>query len=105
MCTQTEINSLILKNIVKSHKENSEAAFVLSESGKLCDYKKDKEKYFEGFSSLDSFQGYLGNCYHIAAIMAVTRNRALLEWIFPIDNSYPENMKLGAYHFQYYSLN
>ncbi len=105
MLYRTEINSLILKNIVKSDNKNPEAAFVLSESGELCDYKNNKEKYFEAFSSLDSFQGYLGDCYHIAAIMAVTRNRALLEWIFPIDNSYPENMKLGAYHFRYYSLN
>ena len=42
----------------------------------------------------------LGNCFIILALMAVTKNRALLEWVFPLDNSYPENMKLGAFHFR-----
>lgn len=32
--------------------------------------------------------------------MGVTKNRTLLEWIFPIDNAYPENIELGAYHFR-----
>ena len=43
-----------------------------------------------------------GDCYHIAALIAVTKNRRLLEYICPIDNAYPENMKIGAYHFRFW---
>lgn len=30
--------------------------------------------------------------------MSISNNKKLLKWIYPIDNAYPENMKIGAYH-------
>lgn len=30
--------------------------------------------------------------------MSITPNKKLLKWICPIDNAFPENTKIGAYH-------
>lgn len=60
--------------------------------------------YHKFFTVNDIYQGWLGNCYHIGAIMALTKNRELFEKIIPPDNTYRENMDLGAYHFRFWKL-
>lgn len=50
------------------------------------------------------YQGSIGNCFLIAAIMSITLNKKLIAHIMPYDNSLPANMKLGAYHFRFWTL-
>ncbi len=69
---------------------------------------KDIEKaaltdYLNSFRAIDSFQGFLGDCFLISAIMSILRNKRLLEIVIPIDNSFENNMKIGAYHFKFWN--
>ncbi len=34
--------------------------------------------------------------------MGATKNKSILEAIFPIDNADPKNMELGIYHFRFW---
>lgn len=60
--------------------------------------------YAHYFSVHDIFQGWLGNCFHIGAMMALTKNEELLELIIPSDNINRENMNYGAYNFRFWKL-
>lgn len=46
----------------------------------------------------------MGNCFHVGALMAFTKNEKLLSVLIPIDNLDRENIKLGAYHFRFWKL-
>jgi hypothetical protein len=60
--------------------------------------------YARFFTVYDIFQGWLGNCFHIGAMMALTRNEQLLEIVIPSDNALRHNMNMGAYHFRFWKL-
>ncbi len=49
-------------------------------------------------------ENVLGDCYFIAALMGITTNKDLLNWVMPIDNAFEENMSIGAYHFRFWSF-
>jgi hypothetical protein len=36
-------------------------------------------------------------------MMAIAKNKELIQWISPIDNADPERMELGAYHFRFWN--
>ena len=46
----------------------------------------------------------MGNCFHVGALMAFTKNEKLLEIIIPRDNLIRENMEIGAYRFRFWKL-
>ena len=56
------------------------------------------------FSAYDIFQNRLGDCYFLAALMGVTNNTDLMNFIVPIDNGYRNNMKVCAYHFRFWQM-
>lgn len=61
-------------------------------------------QYVNFFSVDDIFQGSLGDCFMIAAIMGITYNKRLLAFLMPIDNALRKNMSLGAFHFRLWKL-
>ena len=75
------------KPIIVGSKESSEGV-------DLCNY----------FSAYDIFQNRLGDCYFLAALMGVTRNADLMNFIVPLDNGYRENLKVCAFHFRFWQL-
>jgi hypothetical protein len=80
--------------------------FVLDENGQ-CFTRDDKTTsldYVRFFSVYDIYQGWLGNCFHVGAMMALTKNEQLLEFVVPPDNALRENMNYGAYHFRFWKL-
>lgn len=60
--------------------------------------------YLRLFSVEDIFQGRLGDCFMIAAILGITSNKELLSHLIPKDNAYRRNMKTGVYHFRLWRL-
>lgn len=60
-------------------------------------------EYSRFFSVDDIFQGWLGNCFHVGAMMALTRNSQLLEYVIPPDNVVTPNTT-GIYHFCFWRL-
>lgn len=79
----------------------SKNEFVLDNQGNAPTKTLDYAQYF---SISDIFQGWLGNCFHIGAMMALTKNEELLQLIIPSDNMSRENMNFGAYHFRFWKL-
>lgn len=61
-------------------------------------------QYVQYFSVDDIFQGTLGDCFMIAAIMGITHNKRLLGFLMPMDNALRRNMTIGAYHFRLWKL-
>jgi hypothetical protein len=86
-------------------KNKAQPQFLIDKDGYPCNNDLDDlyktEKYFSIF---DISQGYIGDCFHIAAIMGITRNKSLLPIIIPSDNAIQSNMKKGAYHFRFWKL-
>lgn len=78
--------------------------FVLDELGNSPIKTMNESDYAKYFSICDIFQGWLGNCFHIGAMMALTKNEELLKIIIPIDNILRENMNYGAFHFRFWKL-
>lgn len=78
--------------------------FVLDDQGNAPLKTMNESDYAKYFSICDIFQGWLGNCFHIGAMMALTKNEELLKVIIPIDNITRENMNYGAYHFRFWKL-
>jgi calpain len=74
--------------------------FVLNDVGRPLPSNFTLEEYVDHFSIYDIFQGILGDCYLLAAIMGFTRIKELLPFVIPFDNANRTNMKLGAYHFR-----
>ena len=74
--------------------------FVLNDVGRPLPSHFTLEEYVDHFSIYDIFQGILGDCFLLGAIMGFTRNKELLPFVIPSDNSIRSNMKLGAYHFR-----
>ena len=60
--------------------------------------------YVNFFSIHDIFQGVLGDCFMIAAIMGITYNKELIAYVIPKDNASKKNMRFGAYHFRFWKL-
>ena len=89
------------ENPIKSNLCNE---FVLDDNGSSYNKGLKGNDYHKFFTVNDIYQGWLGNCYHIGAIMALTKNRELFERIIPPDNTHRENMDLGAYHFRFWKL-
>ena len=78
--------------------------FVLDDQG-LCPKRSHNfEHYMSFFSAHDIFQGWIGNCFHIGAMMGITRNQELLLKIIPTDNLCRSNMEKCAYHFRFWRL-
>jgi hypothetical protein len=78
--------------------------FVLDESGTGMTSTTNTLDYINFFSVYDIYQGWLGNCFHIGAMMCLTKNEQLLEYIVPPDNALRENMDMGAFHFRFWKL-
>ena len=81
-----------------------ENEFVLNENGTPLPINYSIHDYVNFFSIHDIFQGVLGDCFMIAAIMGITNNKELLAHIIPRDNATKKNMQLGAYHFRFWKL-
>lgn len=77
---------------------------MLDERGISLNKVLSSSDYARFFSVLDIFQGWLGNCFHIGAMMALTKNEELLEIVIPADNSLRQNINCGAYHFRFWKL-
>lgn len=80
--------------------------FVLNENGTPLrnDSVRSLNDYLNYFSVFDIFQGVLGDCWLIAAIMGATRNKTLLAWLVPHDNALRAHMNVGVYHFRLWKL-
>ena len=52
----------------------------------------------------DIFQGNVGDCFLLAVIIGLTKNRDLLQHLIPMDNAEERNKTIGAYHFRLWSL-
>ncbi|CAF0824493.1 unnamed protein product [Brachionus calyciflorus] len=78
--------------------------FVLNENGTPLPSNYSMYDYVNYFSIHDIFQGVLGDCFMIAAIMGITYNKELLAHVIPKDNASRNNMQLGAYHFRFWKL-
>lgn len=76
--------------------------FVLDQHGKpVRDYCGLTERYF---SVGDIFQGSLGSCFFLAAILGLTRNSELFSHVMPIENASQSNISKGAFNFRFWRL-
>jgi hypothetical protein len=78
--------------------------FVLDSSGKGLANAEDTKEYLNFFSTDDIYQGSLGDCFMIATLLSVTKNKEACLRIMPLDNALKENMKIGAYHFRLWKV-
>ena len=78
--------------------------FVLDSSGKELSNPGDPSEYAKLFSTDDIFQGALGDCFMIATLLSITKNKDLCRRIIPIDNALKKNMEIGAYHFRLWKV-
>ena len=88
----------------RKNQPNVKAAFVLDRYGKPPNDPSNLNEYLDCFSVHDIFQGAYGDCYFIATLLSVTKNRDLVAHLMPIDNALERNMSIGAYHFRLWSL-
>jgi hypothetical protein len=93
---------LVLKEISKFFKLKRQ--FVLDEKGTAPVKPLNNEDYIKYFNPYDINQGWIGNFFHIGALMSLLRNKQLLQIIVPSDNLQQENMNTGAYHFRLWRL-
>ena len=78
--------------------------FVLNDYGAPLPKNFKLNDFVNFFSIHDIFQGVLGDCFLIGAIMGITRNKELLPFIIPKDNAIKAKIKNGAYHFRLWKL-
>ena len=90
--------------IISYQVRSGENEFVLDSKGRPFIGKSPLSEYPKYFSVDDIFQGTLGDCFLIAVLLGLVKNHELLNHIIPPDNSYKENIKLGAYHFRLWKL-
>ncbi len=76
----------------------------MNEEGKALNKPLSRADYANFFSFSDIFQGWIGNCFHVATIMALTRNDELLEFVVPPENALRQNIDIGAYNFRFWRL-
>ena len=93
----------------KRREPNVKVEFVLDAEGRspanLASLRLgDNQTYANYFSVHDIFQGELGDCFLVACILGMTRNRAMLEHVMPLDNANESNKRVGAYHFRLWRL-
>lgn len=88
------------KNI--SYYKGKTNQFVLDSYGKqMTNYTSLERKFF---SSGDIFQGCLGSCFFLAALLGITKNLELISHIMPLDNAIRKNVEKGAFHFRFWKL-
>ena len=90
-----------LHKIQKSHLK---VEFVLDENGQPPKSVIDVDHFYECISINDVFQGHIGDCFLLATINGVIKNRELLAHLIPMDNAQETNMNIGAYHFRFWHL-
>lgn len=95
--------SKILFNKEISDESGLNAEFVLNNEGRPPP-DDNPISYKKFFNSYDINQGWIGNCFHIGAIVALMNNEDLLSTIIPPDNIIKSNMDIGAYHFRFWRL-
>ena len=79
--------------------------FVLDDLGEPpLSLDKAYDEHLNYFSAYDIYQGWMGNCFHVGALMAFTKNKKLLEIIIPRDNLSRLSIDLGIYHFRFWKL-
>ena len=77
---------------------------MLDEKGQPPKRIGDVDHFYSCISINDVFQGELGDCFLIAAINGVIKNRELLAHLIPMDNSDEKNKLIGAYHFRLWNM-
>ena len=101
-----QINLHFNKNfLVQIQKPHLKVEFVLDENG-LPPPKSigDIDHFYNCMSINDVFQGHLGDCFLIATINGVIKNRELLAHLIPMDNADEKNKSIGAYHFRLWHM-
>jgi hypothetical protein len=78
--------------------------FVLNEEGVALNKPLSQADYANFFSFNDIYQGWNGNCYHVATIMALTKNEELLEFVVPPENASRNNINIGAFNFRFWRV-
>lgn len=78
--------------------------FVVDDNGTPLRDDFTLEEYKHAFSTTDIFQGTIGDCFLIGAIMSMVKNKKLLTHVIPMDNARRENMNIGAYHFRLWKM-
>ena len=90
--------------LLKIQKPHMKVEFVLDEKGQPPKSVSDVDHFYSCFSIDDVFQGYIGDCFLIAAIIGVIKNRELLAHLIPMDNADEKNKLIGAYHFRLWNM-
>ena len=83
---------------------NLKAEFVLDLNGRPPSDRTNLKEYLDCFSVEDVCQGQNGDCFFIATIFGLIKNRDLLAHLIPIDNALEANILKGAYHFRLWKL-
>ena len=81
-------------------KANQRNEFVLDDDGNALEKPMNRLDYATYFSFNDIFQGWIGNCFHVAAIMSLTRNEELLEFVVPVENTQRATIDSCGYNFR-----
>ncbi len=89
---------------MKSYSSCPYVNFVLDDNGNSLTSNFTMAEYADMFTAYDIYQGIVGDCFLIAAIMGITRNKTLLSFLIPVDNSNTENINKCAYHFRLWKL-
>ncbi len=104
--TLLELNDLIewhrasaIANKIKLKPE-----FVLDNHGNAPDLSTGILDYPRFFSAYDVNQGWIGNCFHLSAIVGRMNNLDLLKIVIPKDNTDLVSIEKGVYHFRFWRL-
>ena len=86
--------------MMKNQMPNEACAFVLDADGRRPRDETDLDEYVSCFSPHDVVQYKLGDCYMLAILLSLIKNKTLMAHVLPIDNAFERNVKLGVYHFR-----
>ena len=90
--------------LVSIQKPHLNVEFVLDDKGQPPKSITDPDTFYDCVSVGDIFQGSIGDCFLIAAIIGLTKNRDLLQRMIPMDNAEERNKTIGAYHFRLWNM-
>ncbi len=86
-----------------SYHSGKNTQFVLDQRGKpVVEYSNLNTD--QHFSVGDIFQGSLGSCFLLAALLGLTRNLELIAHVMPIENARQSNIDKGAFNFRFWKL-